>query len=406
MHLSNPLKSLHFTTFQFKSGIITRALYIIRKKPGEQIILKILVAMDSFKGSLTSLEAGTAVKNGILSVSAEHEVKVLPLADGGEGTLEALTDGLEGSYKTLTVTGPDGKKTDASYGIVEDDTAVIEMAEASGLPLVKNNDILTATSYGTGELIKDALDSGIRKFIIAIGGSATNDGGMGMLEALGVRFLDNNGKPVRRGASGLQALTNIDISCLDERIYKSAFKVACDVNNPLLGPSGCSYVYAPQKGATPEQVKDMDEWMSSYAKLSSEIIPEADPEFPGSGSAGGLGFALKYYLKAELVSGFKLVSDLIHLEEHINDSDLFITGEGRIDGQSLNGKGPVEAAKTAGRCGKKTILFAGSEGPDAIKLLSVVDSYHILPHVPDHMNRDVAIKNLEETVRRVFLSSY
>lgn len=367
--------------------------------------MKILAAMDSFKGSLTSIEAGTAVKKGILSASADHEVTVLPLADGGEGTLEALTEGLGGRYKTLYVTGPDGRPVEASYGIVRDNTAVIEMAAASGLPLVENNDILTATSYGTGELIRDALDSGIRDFIIAIGGSASNDGGIGLLEALGVAFTDSNGKAVSRGASGLKALTAIDISGMDKRIAGSSFKVACDVNNPLLGTNGCSYVYAPQKGASEEQVRDMDLWMRSYAGLSSEIIKDADPDFPGSGAAGGLGFALKFYLGAELISGFSLVSELTGLEEHMKDTDLFISGEGRIDGQSLNGKGPVEAAKLAGRYGKKTILFAGSEGADALKLLSVIDSYHILPKVPGFMKRDVAFKNLEETVRGVFLSS-
>lgn len=366
--------------------------------------MKILVAMDSFKGSLTSAEAGTAVRNGILSADPKHEVTVLPLADGGEGTLEALTGGLDGRYKKVSVTGPDGKKIDAVYGTIGDKTAVIEMARASGLPLVKNNDVLTATSFGTGELIRDALDQGIRDFIIAIGGSATNDGGTGMLEALGIRFTDSNGKDITRGAAGLKTLTSIDISGMDKRIAKSSFRVACDVTNPLLGPDGCSYVYAPQKGAAPEQVKEMDEWMSSYAKLTSKVIPAADPDFPGSGAAGGLGFALKFYLNAELISGSRLVSDLTHLEEHIKETDLFITGEGRIDGQSLNGKGPVEAAKTAGRYGRKTVIFAGSEGPDAIKILSFADSYHILPQVPDKMDRDVAFKNLEETVRRYFLS--
>ena len=366
--------------------------------------MNILVAMDSFKGSLSSLEAGNAVKEGILSASLEHNVTVLPLADGGEGTLRALVDGLNGTYKTKAVTGPDGKKVNASYGIVNSDTSVIEMAEASGLTLVEHNDIMSATSYGTGELIKDALDLGIRKFVIGIGGSATNDGGTGLLSALGVRFLDSNGQDVPQGAIGLKTLKQIDISGLDKRISESEFKVACDVTNPLLGINGCSHVYAPQKGATEEQIKDMDEWMRNYSVLTSEVIPEADSELPGSGAAGGVGFALRNYLGAMLMSGSKLVFDVTGLTDHIKNADMLITGEGRIDGQSMSGKGPVEAGKIAKENGKKAIVFAGCEGDDAMLLLEVFDSYHILPEVPNFMDRDVAYHNLMETVRYFFLT--
>ena len=355
--------------------------------------------MDSFKGSLTSLEAGNAVKDGILSASSEHEVTVLPLADGGEGTLEALTDGLHGVYRSLEVTGPDGKKVNARYGIVHGDTAIIEMAQASGLTLVEGNDILKATTYGTGEQIRSALDEGIRKFIIGIGGSATNDGGTGMLEALGVKFIGG-----ARGAIGLKTLTSIDISNLDSRVKESSFKVACDVRNPLLGENGCSFVYGPQKGGSKEQIEEMDIWMRSYAELTRKILPEADPDFPGSGAAGGMGFALKYYLGAELVSGSKLVLEVTHLEEYIKEADILITGEGRIDGQSLYGKGPVEAARLAKKYDKEVVAFAGSEGPDAKLLLSVFDSYHILPDVPDCMQKEVAYENLKETAHECFLS--
>ena len=367
--------------------------------------------MDSFKGSLTSLEAGNAVKDGILSASSEHEVTVLPLADGGEGTLEALVEGVNGIYRSIDVTGPDGKKVTARYGIVHGDTAIIEMAQASGLTLVKENDILTATTYGTGELIRAALDEGIRKFIIGIGGSATNDGGTGMLEALGVRFIDGDqgaddvpGSPKTVGALALKTLTSIDISNLDSRIKESSFKVACDVRNPLLGANGCSFIYGPQKGASEEQIKDMDIWMRSYAELTKKVLPEADPDFPGSGAAGGMGFALKYYLDAELVSGSKLVLEVTHLEDYIQNSDILITGEGRIDSQSLNGKGPVEAARLAKKYGKETIAIAGSEGSDAMLLLEVFDSYHILPEVENFMQKEVAYDNLIETARECFLS--
>ncbi len=373
--------------------------------------MKATVAMDSFKGSLTSLEAGNAVREGILSASSEHEVTVLPLADGGEGTLEALVEGLNGVYRSEDVTGPDGKKVTARYGIVHGDTAIIEMAQASGLTLVKENDILTATTYGIGELILAALDEGIRKFIIGIGGSATNDGGTGMLEALGVRFAggveDESGAHASkeiRGALTLKTLTAIDISNLDSRIKESSFKVACDVRNPLLGTNGCSFIYGPQKGASEEQIKEMDIWMRTYAELTKKILPEADPDFPGSGAAGGIGFALKYYLGAELVSGSKLVLEVTHLEDSIRNTDILITGEGRIDGQSLYGKGLVEAARLAKKYDKEVVAFSGSEGPDAKLLLSVFDSYHILPDVPDRMQKEVAYENLKETVRECFLS--
>ena len=376
--------------------------------------MQVTVAMDSFKGSLTSLEAGNAVRDGIFSASSEHEVTVLPLADGGEGTLEALVEGLNGVYRSEDVTGPDGKKVTARYGIVHGDTAIIEMAQASGLTLIKENDILTATTYGTGELIRAALDEGIRKFIIGIGGSATNDGGTGMLEALGVKFIHGGGDAIEatgapaakspRGALTLQTLTSIDISHLDSRIKESSFQVACDVRSPLLGPNGCSYVYGPQKGASEEQIKEMDSWLMSYAELTRKVLPDADPNFPGSGAAGGMGFALKYYLGAELVSGSKLVLEVTRLEDYIQNSDILITGEGRIDGQSLNGKGPVEAARLAKKYGKEAIAIAGSEGPGAMLLLEVFDSYHILPEVEDCMQKEVAYDNLRETARECFLS--
>ena len=232
-----------------------------------------------------------------------------------------------------------------------------------------------------------------------------------MLEALGVRFIDGDqgaddvpGSPKTVGALALKTLTSIDISNLDSRIKDSSFKVACDVRNPLLGENGCSFIYGPQKGASEEQIKDMDIWMRSYAELTKKVLPEADPDFPGSGAAGGMGFALKYYLGAELVSGSKLVLEVTHLEDYIQNSDILITGEGRIDGQSLYGKGPVEAARLAKKYGKETIAIAGSEGSDAMLLLEVFDSYHILPEVENFMQKEVAYDNLIETARECFLS--
>ena len=308
--------------------------------------MKIVIAIDSFKGSLSSREAGIAVANGINRVYRDAEIFVRPIADGGEGTVDAVISALVGERITATVSDPLGRPIESSYGIANG-TAFIEMAAASGITLISANERnpLHTTTYGVGELIKDAINRGIRDFVIGIGGSATNDGGIGMLSALGFGFLDENGKNVPFGAKGLGSLTEIRTNNALKELKECSFKVACDVKNPLCGKNGCSAVFGPQKGATSEMIEKMDKWFCNYAELTKAILPSSDPDLPGSGAAGGLGFALRSYLGAELTSGIDLIMEATRLEAHIKEADIIITGEGKLDGQSYMGKAPVGVAK-------------------------------------------------------------
>ena len=330
--------------------------------------MKIVVAIDSFKGSLTSLEAGQAVRSGILNACPDAQVTVMPLADGGEGTVEALTLGMGGTLQTVTVTGPLGKAVTAQYGILQDKkTAIIEMAAAAGITLIPEEmrNPLHTTTYGVGELILDAIHKGCRRFIVGIGGSATNDGGLGMLQALGYRMLDANGEPVPFGAIGLKALSSIDGSHILPELQECTFRIACDVTNPLCGATGCSAIFGPQKGATPDDVPLMDSWMNHYAELSSQNNPQANPTTPGAGAAGGLGFAFLTYTNATLESGISIVLAETRLEDHIADAKLVITGEGRLDSQTVMGKAPIGVAQIAKRHKKPVIALSGCVAPDA-----------------------------------------
>ena len=297
--------------------------------------MKVVTAIDSFKGSMTSMEAGFAAAEGIHRVDADAEVQVRPLADGGEGTVEALVAGMNGKTEHVKVTGPLGEPVICEYGIIESTkTAVIEMAGAAGITQVpdeKRNPLYT-TTYGVGEVIKDAIEKGCRRFIVGIGGSATNDGGVGMLQALGYAFLDKDGKQVLPGARGLKDITEITAAYVIPELAECKFRVACDVTNPLCGELGCSSIYGPQKGATPEMIQDMDQWLGAYAVLES---------------------------------GINIVLDETKLEDYIKDADLVITGEGRMDGQTAMGKAPVGVAKLAKKYGKKVIAFAGAVQRDA-----------------------------------------
>ena len=250
--------------------------------------MKVVTAIDSFKGSMTSMEAGFAAAEGIHRVDADAEVQVRPLADGGEGTVEALVAGMNGKTEHVKVTGPLGEPVICEYGIIESTkTAVIEMAGAAGITQVpdeKRNPLYT-TTYGVGEVIKDAIEKGCRRFIVGIGGSATNDGGVGMLQALGYAFLDKDGKQVLPGARGLKDITEITAAYVIPELAECKFRVACDVTNPLCGELGCSSIYGPQKGATPEMIQDMDQWLGAYAELAKERFPKADPKYPGTGAA-------------------------------------------------------------------------------------------------------------------------
>ena len=372
-------------------------------------IKKAVAAIDSFKGSLSSVEAGNAAAEGIRRVFPDAEIIVKPLADGGEGTTDALVSGLCGELVRATASDPLGRRINPSYGIVGGKTAVIEIASAAGITLLSKDELdpMRATTFGVGELISDAIDRGIRDFLIGIGGSATNDGGVGMLTALGFAFSDSDGKPIAKGAAGLERLASIDISHVRPELSECRFRVACDVNNPLCGERGCSAVFSPQKGAKPCDIPRMDSWLSRFAKLTGELFPNADPELPGSGAAGGLGFALRSYLGASLESGVSLVLDAIRLEEDIGTADIIVTGEGRLDAQTAMGKAPAGVAALAKRHGKRCIAFAGSVSPDAIECAKVgIDAYFpILRSVTtlsDAMDKANAARNLADAVEQAF----
>ena len=332
---------------------------------------KILVAVDSFKGSMTSIEAGESIEKGIKIVLPDSQVRVRPVADGGEGTTEAIIyERKNVNAEKCTVTGPLGERLTVSYITYDADegkTAVMEMSAAAGLPLVsedRRNPMYT-TTYGVGEMIKDAISKKCERFIIGIGCSATNDGGIGMLQALGYAFLDKDGKQVLPGARGLKDITEITDAYVIPELAECKFRIACDVTNPLCGELGCSAIYGPQKGATPDMIQDMDQWLGAYAELAKERFPKADPNYPGTGAAGGMGFAFLTFTDAVLESGINIVLDETKLEDYIKDADLVITGEGRMDGQTAMGKAPVGVAKLAKKYGKKVIAFAGAVQRDA-----------------------------------------
>jgi glycerate kinase len=371
--------------------------------------MKVVIAIDSFKGSLSSLEAGEAAREGVLKADESAEVIIRPLADGGEGTVEALAIGLGGEMIEAEVTGPLGERVRAKYCIVKSSTAVIEMAQAAGLPLVPadKRDPMFTTTYGVGELILDAIRRGCRSFIVGIGGSATNDGGTGMLSALGFEFYDKNGEKIAFGAKGLEALASISAKNVIPELCECSFRVACDVNNPLCGERGCSAVYAPQKGATPESVKIMDQWLGKYAETAKSVFPNADPNYPGAGAAGGLGFAFKTFMSASLESGIGIILDETELEKHIADADVVVTGEGRIDFQTAMGKAPIGVAKLAKKHGKRVVAFAGCVTEDAEECNNHgIDAFFPIIRgittLDEALRRDNAYSNLRATAYQVF----
>jgi len=325
--------------------------------------MKIVIAPDSYKESLSALEVASAIEAGFREIFPEAEYVKIPVADGGEGTVEAMVAATQGNIVRLTVTGPLGKPVEAFYGLSGDErTAFIEMAAASGLELVPaaQRDPLITTSFGTGELIKDALDRGVDHFIIGIGGSATNDGGSGMMQALGAQLLDEHGKQIAYGGGALPQLARIDIEQLDARIKQCRFEVACDVSNPLTGDKGASAIFGPQKGATPELVQQLDKALEHYATLIHRDLDIDVLHIDGGGAAGGMGAALHAFCQAELRSGIEIVTEALGLAEQVKDADLVITGEGRIDSQSINGKVPIGVAKVAKQFDKPVIGIAGS----------------------------------------------
>ena len=371
--------------------------------------MNILIAIDSFKGSLTSLGAGQAAARGVLRVYPDAHTDIRPLADGGEGTVDALVAGLSGEMRTVTVSDPLGRPVAASYGILPGGTAVLEMASAAGLPLLSpdERDPMRTTTYGVGEMIRDAIGQGCRTFLMGIGGSATNDGGTGMLTALGWHFLDADGAPIPQGAAGLAALCTVDASDVLPALRECRFRIACDVSNPLCGERGCSAVYGPQKGAKSEDIPRMDTWLAGYARLTRKIYPHADPEHPGAGAAGGMGFAALAYLGAELTPGVDLILDMTDMERHIANADIVITGEGRLDGQTAMGKAPAGIASLAKKHGKPVIAFSGclGEGVRACNEHGIDAYFPILPtcmSVEDAMQPARAAANLCDTVEQAF----
>ena len=372
--------------------------------------MKIVIAIDSFKGSLETLESGSAVAEGIRVTDPDAKIDICPLADGGEGTVRAVVAALGGELCRVTVTGPLGETVDAEYGIVsEKRLAIIEMSAAAGITLVpkEKRDPRYTTTRGVGELILDAIEKGCRSFIVGIGGSATNDGGVGMLKALGFEFLDGQGKDIADGAIGLSSLCNLRFDNVDKRLSECDIRVACDVSNPLCGERGCSRIYGPQKGADEKMIADMDIWLSNYASLTKEAMPSVDPTFPGVGAAGGMGFALKYYLGASLSSGIGLVIDATALEEKIMNADIVVTGEGRLDAQSAMGKAPVGVARLAKKYGKRVIAFAGAVSDDAAECNKQgIDAFFPILRAPctldEAMDKQNAYKNLKNTAEQVF----
>lgn len=372
--------------------------------------MKVVVAIDSFKGSMSSMEAGHAISEGIKRVNPDADVQIRPLADGGEGTVEALVSGMNGKMHHVNVTGPLGNLVTCAYGIIEDTkTAIIEMSGAAGITLVPENERnpMYTTTYGVGEVIKDAILRGCRKFIVGIGGSATNDGGIGMLQALGFGMLDREGKQVPFGANGLRELRKITDEFVIPELKECTFRVACDVTNPLCGEQGCSAVFGPQKGATDSMIRQMDSWLSHYAELSKEKYPNANVGQAGTGAAGGLGFAFLTYTNAVLESGIKIVLEETRLKEYVQQADIVITGEGRLDGQTAMGKAPIGVAKLAKKYGKPVIAFAGSVTKDAAACNeNGIDAYfpilRTVVTLDEAMKTENAKKNMIDTVEQVF----
>lgn len=368
---------------------------------------KIVIAPDSFKGSMSAKEVCQAIERGIKTILNDVEIIKIPMADGGEGTVETLVDATAGEIIKLYTLDPLGNKAESYFGILGDGrTAVIEMALASGLTMVPSNmrNPLVTTTYGTGQLIKAALDHGCKEFIIGIGGSATNDGGVGMAQALGVRFLDKDGQEIGFGGGGLSALEKIDLSQLDARVKEVIFKVACDVDNPLCGPKGASHVFGPQKGANQAMARLLDENLAHLAEIIQRDMGIAVKNEPGAGAAGGLGAGLMAFCNARLQRGIELVIEATKLEEKVQGANLVITGEGQMDFQTAHGKTPYGVAQVAKKYNIPVVALVGSIGTGVEILYEKgIDSIFSIATGP--MSLEECMKNgsvlLERTAERV-----
>ena len=335
--------------------------------------MRVVIAPDSFKGSVSALGVAQAMERGVRAVFPDAEVRQVPIADGGEGTVEALVTATRGRLEERTVRGPFGEPVRARWGVLGDgQTAVIEMAAASGLPLVPKDrrDPRVTSTYGTGELVRAALEAGLTKLVIGIGGSATNDGGTGLARALGVRFLDAAGAELPEGGAALGRLARIDLAGLDSRLASAEILVACDVDNPLTGPRGASAVYGPQKGATPQMVADLDAALGHYARVAQAATGRDVALHPGAGAAGGLGAGLLFFTPARLRPGVDIVLETTGFVELVRGADLVLTGEGRTDFQTAMGKAPVGVAQAAKRHGVPVVCLAGGLGDGADDVLA------------------------------------
>ncbi|MCC8105376.1 MAG: glycerate kinase [Clostridiales bacterium] len=395
--------------------------------------MKAVIAIDSLKGSLSSMEAAEAIREGILKAMPDADVVIRPLADGGEGTTDALIEGMSGERVPLRVTGPFGNPVNCYYGYLSSSrTAVMEMASAAGITLEPLRDPMKATTRGVGEMILHAMENGCRDFIIGIGGSATNDGGIGMLEALGYEFWDQDGRDVGEGGQALAKIASYSEANADPRLQECRFRVACDVTNPLCGPMGATWIYGPQKGVTEDLLEPLDRGMANYAKVVSSA-PDKDradknwenkndsaavssvecsavpnfAEMPGAGAAGGLGFAFLRFLNAELTPGVDLILNAVGLEKELADADVVVTGEGRLDHQTAMGKAPIGVAKLGKKYGAKVIAFAGSVAPgaEACNEAGIDAFFPILQSVctlDEAMDPQNAKKNMARTAEQVF----
>ncbi|MBJ6920582.1 glycerate kinase [Vibrio cholerae] len=376
--------------------------------------MKVVIAPDSFKESLTAKQVCDAIQAGLARVWHDAKFVAIPVADGGEGTVQSLVDATQGRIVDVKVMGPQGKRVDAFYGMLGDSqTAVIEMAAASGLhhvPMMQRDPKLT-TSFGTGELIRHALDQGVTKLIIGLGGSATNDGGVGMLAALGARFTNADGDPIQLTGGGLRELTHIDLQDFDPRLQNCDILVACDVNNPLCGDKGASAVFGPQKGATPEDVQLLDGALRQFGLLTEKVTGNMVLESAGAGAAGGMGAALLAYTQARLRPGIEIVLETVQLAHQVSDADLVITGEGRIDSQTVHGKTPMGVAKVAKRFDVPVLALCGCTG-DNYQAVYQCGIDAVFAAVPRAMSLENALKesdfnlaDLAENVARLWVLS-
>lgn len=374
--------------------------------------MKVVVAMDSFKGSLSSMEAALAVKDGINKVYKDAEVLVKEIADGGEGTTLSIVNTLNGTFHNCKVVDPLGREITGDYGIITRNNkkiVVMEMAQAAGITLVSKNERnpLISTTYGVGLMIKDAINKGYRDFLIGIGGSATNDGGIGMLKALGYEFLDKNGQEIKPGPEGIKDLKVISNKKLLKEIKECNFTIACDVKNPLCGVNGASMVFAGQKGADAKMASCLDELLFKFSQISCEFIKKDYSNIPGAGAAGGLGFAFVAFLNGTLKNGIEIILDTINLESDIRDCDIVVTGEGSLDSQTVMGKVPLGVAKISKKYNKPVIAIVGSikEGANVCNLIGIDAYFSIINEcctLDNAICKSNSIKNIKNTTEQIF----